>query len=330
MNVPLENFGFLNRRFIASVTSLVMMFVSLSFAPNASSQTISTSTSFERIHIGDFIEIDVIGSIEDDWRGKIDDSGLISDYPLLKNPIDVLCLTTAQVETILLEQLRTVLRNPKVEVKVLDRSERPLVSVSGAVRNPQRFQMLRPASLQELIVLAGGLGEDSDGSVEIIRRASLGCTTQATTPSSDLEVIQVSLGEIIGTKDGATIPISAGDIVTVRKAGFITIIGGVRSPRQIRMRSRTTVSRAIASAGGPVRRSDISKIRVYRQSGQTTETIAIDLKTTVKGKDGDIELKAGDVIEVPVRGRKSAPFAGSFEGPDRREVPPNLPLRTID
>jgi len=309
-----------------SVLLSVLLFL-VSITP---AQTVPQSDVFERIHVGDFIEIDVIGSIEDDWRGKIDDSGIISNYPLLKNPIDVLCLTTRQVEALLLVQLKEVIRNAKVEVKVLDRSERPLVTVSGAVSNPKRFRVLRPTSLQEVIVLVGGLNEESDGSVEIIRRASLGCTDKPSSNNADLQVIRFSLDDIIGNREGAIIPITAGDIVTVKKAGFVTIIGGVRNPQQIRMKSKMTVSRAVAAAGGMTKGADISKIRVYRLSGSTTEILQLNLKPSVKDGNLDIELRAGDVIEVPIRGRKSAPFVGLAEGQTRDEAPPNLPFQTID
>ena len=289
-----------------------------------------TNDSFQRIQVGDFVEIDVIGSIEDDWRGRIDDSGTISDYGLLKEPIDVLCLTTSELETRLLEELRTVLRNPRVEVRVLDRSERPLVALTGAVRNPQRYRLLRPASLQELIVFAGGLNDDSDGSVEIIRRSSLGCANVPLSRESDLEIIRFALGDIIGAPDGRTIPITSGDIVTVRKAGFVTVLGGVRSPQQIRVRSAMTVSRAIASAGGPTTRADLSKIRVYRQSDGLTEMFTVDLRTSRKSSEGILELKVGDVVEVPIRGRRAPSLVGLPPAQETREATGGLPIRTVD
>jgi len=312
--------------FLVSFLLLVFLFLLLPFTAKSD----SLPGHLDRIHIGDFIEIDVIGSIEDDWRGKIDDSGLISDYQLLQNPVSVLCRTTAEVADEITGQLRLTLRNPSVEVRILDKTDRPLVTLTGSVRTPQRFRLMRLASLQELIVIAGGLTDESDGSVEIIRRASLGCGKLPQEDGDDLEVIELSLEDIIGDGEGREIRIMSGDIVTVRKAPFVTILGGVRNPQQLRVRSKMTLSRAIASVGGITSKGDSSKVRLYRRTGQSSEIFIINSKDFSRKPEIDLELIPGDILEVPARGRKIATPPSISSKTGRGDVQMNMPIRTLD
>jgi protein involved in polysaccharide export with SLBB domain len=310
------------------LTSLFLF--SFLFLLPVKAQSDSSPISEDRIHIGDFIEIDVIGSIEDDWRGKVDDSGTISDYQLLQSPVSVLCRTTAEVAAEITEQLRLTLRNPSVEVRILDKTDRPLVTLTGAVRAPQRFRLMRLASLQELIVIAGGLTDESDGSVEIIRRASLGCGKLPLADGNDLEVIELSLEDLIGDGEGREIRIVSGDIVTVRKAPFVTILGGVRDPQQLRIRSKMTLSRAIASVGGITSKGDPSKIRLYRRKGSSNETLLINSKAFGRKPETDLELVPGDIVEVPIRGRRNSVAPSTTGRAGQGDIQLNMPIRTLD
>lgn len=297
---------------------------------HALGQAASPDVFVNRIHVGDFVEIDVIGSIEDDWRGRVDESGYISDYQSIPNPIDVLCRTPAEVVAELTAMLGRTIRDPEVEVRIIDKSGRPLVTVSGSVKVPQRFRLLRPSSVQELIVLTGGLTGDSDGSVEIIRRASLGCGRLPLERENDLEVISLTMEDLIGGKDGSQVSVVAGDVITVKRAPFVTVLGGVRNPQQLRVRSKMTVSRAISSAGGFALKGDSGTVRVYRRTGQSLQTFVISRKDLRQKPESDIEVRAGDILDVPIRGRKVAPPRVA-DLPASEEIQPlALPITDLD
>ena len=284
----------------------------------------------DRIHVGDFVEIDVVGSIEDDWRGRVDESGYISDYPSVPGPIDVLCRTPAEVAAELTAVLGRTIRGPEVEVRIIDKSDRPLVSVRGSVKMPQRFRLLRPSSLQELIVLTGGLTSESDGSVEIIRRASLGCGRLPLQRDNDLEVITLTIEDLIGEKNGNQVSVAAGDVITVKKAPMVTVLGGVRNPQQLRVRSKMTVSRVISSAGGFLSKGDSGTVRVYRRTGQSLQTFVITRRDLRRKPESDIEVQAGDILDVPIRGRKMIP-PRVVESPASSGIePPTLPITDLN
>jgi protein involved in polysaccharide export with SLBB domain len=309
---------------------LTICILSLSLAPIAQAQVSVATKPIDRIHLGDFIEIDVIGSIEDDWRGKIDDSGLISNYPLLDSPLDVLCRTIPEIERELVESLRRVLKDPVVEIRILDKSDRPLVSMTGAVTNPQRFRLLRSVGLQELLILSGGLTEKADGSVEIIRRSSLGCSRTPVTATDDLQVINLKLGDLIGNQTGEEFPITSGDMIRVVEAPFVTVIGGVRDPQQLRLRGSLTVSRAISSAGGLAPRADRNRLRLYRFSDGQPKTILLDPRTFRHKPENDLNLMPGDVLEVPLKGRKSRNIGPTPQISEGGGGAFELSIRTID
>lgn len=319
------------RNFKKTVLTHVLLIAWLPLiSSHAFGQAVRPDIIVDRIHVGDFVEIDVIGSIEDDWRGRVDDSGYISDYQSIPNPIDVLCRTPAEVVAEVTAMLGRTIRNPEVEVRIIDKSDRPLVTVSGSVKVPQRFRLLRPSSLQELIVLTGGLTGDSDGSVEIIRRASLGCGRLPLQREKDLEVISLTMEDLIGEREGNQVSVAAGDVITVKRAPFVTVLGGVRNPQQLRVRSKMTVSRAISSAGGFVVRGDSGTVRVYRRTGQSLQTFVISRKDLRRKPEADIEVQPGDILDVPIRGRKMAP-PRVVESPASQEIQPlTLPIKDLD
>ena len=275
------------------------------FCAIAAGQTGEPEGHLNRIHVGDFLEVDVIGSIEDDWRGRVDDSGYISGYQSLPRPIDVLCRTPAEVALEMVSLLRVNLRNPRVEVRIIDKRERPLVTLMGEVKTEQRFRLTREATLQELIIRSGGLGADSDGSVEIIRRSTLGCGRLPLERERDLQILTLTLDDLIGSKDGQYIDVHAGDVITVRKAPFVTVIGGVRNPQQLQLRSKMTVSGALATAGGLLRKGESGTIRIYRRSGQSVQTIQLSVRDLRRRPEVDVELMGGDIVDVPMAGRRN-------------------------
>src|SRR5688572_1835097 len=107
------------------------------FAPAAAQDDLA-----ELIHFGDVIEVDVIGSYDYDWRGSINPEGFLDGLDTLENPIYALCRSELALAATIARELK-VLRDPKVAVRILDRSSRAVAFVSGAVRSPKRFQIKR-------------------------------------------------------------------------------------------------------------------------------------------------------------------------------------------
>jgi polysaccharide export outer membrane protein len=105
-----------------------------------------------------------------------------------------------------------------------------------------------------------------------------------------------------------------GDIVVVPEGAQAYVVGNVIKPSTIPLREPTTVSRAIAMAGGTGVSSQRNHVRVVRQipGSQVKQEIYVDLSAVEKRKADDIILLPNDIVDVPTSGTKS--FLRSLTG----------------
>ena len=92
-----------------------------------------------------------------------------------------------------------------------------------------------------------------------------------------------------------------------------------------------TVSRAIASAGGPAKGADLSRVTIFRREGAPTRIIEVDLEKINQKEAKDEVLRQFDIIEVTSKGgdrRKYPPVVVSDENTESGRS--ELPLRVID
>ena len=304
----------------------------------------------DRIHFGDLIDVDVIGSVEYDWRGTVTPEGFLNGVDYAENPIYALCRREEEIAADVAQASAKILRAPQVVVKILDRSNRPLALLYGAIKTPQRFQIKRSFYLNELIIVAGGLTDRASGEIQVFRQKNLSCRqplneiSGAIGDSSEKKenfvkasqdngsnYINIRISDLLSGKKEANPQIFSGDVVTVLEAESIYVIGGVANPKQISSRSQTSLSRAVAAAGGIVKSADQRKIVIYRRTGSETQIIEADLEKIKAGESEDLALKAFDIVEVEqTKGgkRKFPPVLKVAEADGRKTV--NLPLRVID
>lgn len=323
--------------------------------PSPTPEIISNAFSIQEaetnlIHPGDLIDVDVIGSVEYDWRGKLNPEGFLDGIDFVENPIYGFCQTEEAVAEAVSKAYGKILRDPKVMVRVLDRSNRPLSLLYGAVKNPQRLQIQRPVRLSELIILAGGLTDKASGEIQIYRPPSLNCRQQTEKISASTgnsgenrerfvlasqdngsNYINIRIIDLLKGKKEANPQVLSGDIVTVQEADSIYIIGGVANPKQISSRAQMTLSRAIDSAGGIIKSGDAKKITIFRREAGESKIIEADLEKIKSSQADDVILKAFDIVEVAQRGsekRKFPPVLKAAEVGKKNSL--NLPLRIID
>jgi protein involved in polysaccharide export with SLBB domain len=303
----------------------------------ASLPALAQSDQAALVHFGDLIEVDVIGSLEYDWRGSLTPEGFLDGLDALPNPIYALCQTEADLSTAIEKELK-ILNNPKVAVRILDRSNRAVAFLSGAVRSPKRFQIKRPVSLSELLVLAGGITDRSSGEISIFRPANLNCTEPKKETAGEFVkasqaggalTFNIRIADILRGEEAANPQILSGDIVTVSEALPIYVIGGVNAPQQIPLRNQLTLSRVIAMAGGLAKEGN-SNIAIFRREGRDSKRIEVDLKK-VSGTPDDPVLKAFDIVDVPQKGKpaRSRPPVIDKGGPLTLTLA-GLPLRVVD
>ncbi|QQD19429.1 polysaccharide biosynthesis/export family protein [Spongiibacter nanhainus] len=167
-------------------------------------------------------------------------------------------LTLQEIKQKVRNELRAVIRNPQVDVRVADYQSQK-VYVSGAVKQPQILPVThQPMTLVDAIEQAGGLGEMA--------------AWDRVTLSRDGQVQTVSIRELFQfgnwSKD---LILQHGDVVHIPRndADKIFVLGEVNRPQSILMgREGTSLAEGLASANGiNENRADGRGIYVLRNTG---------------------------------------------------------------
>lgn len=305
------------------------------------------------IHPGDLIDVDVVGSLEYDWRGGLTPEGFLSGIGYNESPVYALCRDEESVAAEVAKTYSKILREPKVVVRILDRSNRPISVLYGAVRTPQRFRINRPVFLNELIINSGGFTEKVSGEIQVFRPKNLNCLSAIKARSNinidenadgemcadfidavqneDSEYTVIKIADLITGKKAANVQILSGDIITVLEAESVYVIGGVANPKQIPLRTQLTLSRAVASAGGLSKDAVAQSVTIYRRENKNTKMIEADLDKAKANPADDVALQASDIVEVAQKGRVKRKYPPIIQiADDAGKNTANLPLRIID
>ncbi len=296
----------------------------------------------ELAHFGDLIDVDILGGFEFDWRGTLTSDGYLDGVDGFNESVYGLCRSEDEIAASVAKAFSKILRDPKVVVRIIDRSNRAVVRLDGAVKTPTRFRLKRPVRLSELLVLAGGLTDDVSGEISIFRPRNLSCLPtvfQADVvkrlfgPATDngSETTTIKISDLLSGKESANIQILSGDMIDVLRAVPVYVIGAVNSPRPVYSRAQITVSRAVASAGGLAKNADPSKVNIFRRDGVETKSIEVDLDKIKRGVTDDTILASFDIIDVASKGggkRKYPPVLanGAKTNKNGRE----FPLKVVD
>jgi polysaccharide biosynthesis/export protein len=263
--------------------------------------------------LGDVLQLKVYGEPQFDGDLTVEEDGQIV-VPFSDSPIPARCRKVNAVRKDVITALAVLLKNPKVDLRVKDRVSRRPAVVYGAVRDPQKFDMQRPARLLELLSNAGGVTEQHSGTIQIVHTEPPMCEedTPANAPSAKVKTGEDALGipfEIYRVADlrqglpEANPYLRNGDIIYVAEASPIYIVGNVVQPANLYLREGMTLTRALATVGG-VRDANESKVRIHRLNQQTMkqDVVTVDYKAIKANKAKDVPLQPYDIIEVPKAG----------------------------
>ncbi len=308
---------------------MFVLLAAISFTGFASAQTVLPDS--ERIHFGDLIEIDVVGNFDFDWRGRLSPEGFLEDFDKISEPVFARCLTTAELSAAVVEQYSKILRDPKVEVSILDRSNRALAYLDGAVKTPQRLRLKRDLLLNELLIVSGGIIDTANGEITIFRPANLSCEAGGTAKSGEPATLRIRIADLLSGDKASNPKIFSGDIVTVVESLPIYMIGGVNSPRPISSRTELSLSRAVAIAGGVAKDGVSQSVTIFRRENAGTKAIEADLDQIADGKADDPILRPYDIVEVNQKGRSKRRFPPVIDDRGNRSSRLSAaPLRVID
>jgi polysaccharide biosynthesis/export protein len=285
-----------------------------------------------RIGPNDLLTITVLEAPDLSQPVRVSADGEIS-MPLLGN-IKAAGLTPRELELVLQALLRrTYMKDPHVSVAVTEMQSHT-VSVLGAVKNPGAFQIRGTKTLLEMLSMAGGLAPEAGNAVLVMRGAAAeyvrdgrprvqnvstaegraAVSNPATISSSgkagNEDTVEVSLKQLLDTGDPKyNVPVYPGDIVKVKAAGIVYVVGDVTKPGGFPVQDNDHISvlQAIALGGGLAPDADKSRATIIRvaQNGEQID-LPIHLGKILSGKSPDLPLRPKDVLFVPNNGAKSA------------------------
>lgn len=239
-------------------------------------------------------------------------------------------LTPRELELVLQALLRrTYMKDPQVTVTVTEMQSHS-VSVMGAVKAPGVFQVRGNKTLLEMLSMAQGLSPDAGNEVLVMRAAGTGNASAAnaggnagaangsavsasfvsTGLETDGNTIVVSLKHLLDSGDSRdNVPIYPGDIIKVKTAGVVYVVGDVVRPGgfPIQDNGHITVLQAIALGEGIGPDADKNKAKIIRvaENGQKIE-LPVKLNKILSGKEPDLTLLPKDILFIPKNGAKSA------------------------
>jgi polysaccharide biosynthesis/export protein len=313
---------------------------------SVSTQSNGAVSAEYRIGSQDLLEVNVFDAPELNRSLRVSANGEIS-LPLV-GAIQASGLTAREVENSLESRLRTYMNDPHVGVLVTGVESHP-VSVLGAVNQPGVFQVRGPKTLLEMLSMAQGLTDEAGDKVLVMRGAGVDSTASDVAkdasndasnnvpPASSASMVPTSTASSAGKTESATadpntiqidlrmlldsadprfnVPIYPGDIVKVKKAGIVYVVGSVQKPGGFTMRTNEQMSvlKAVALAEGLTSTSSKGHTRIIRTDPITGERseIPVDLGKVLAGKIPDMPLKAADIVFVPKSGTKAALYRGS-------------------
>ena len=270
---------------------------------------------------GDLVEITVLRWQDmQSFRTRITPTGTIA-LPIV-GEIQASGLTENELRDRIAQKLgERVLRDPQVTLFVAEHASQQ-VSVTGAVARPGLIGLSREnRTVQDLISEAGGLSEQSGGTVLFFPANAAPCTpgvppaprAMRPTPSvDDANAIEIDLNARYDPpqENPLFLPVVGGDAIVVNRGRFL-VDGWVKTPGAYDITPGMTALGSLSAAGGAMFPADLSSVTVWRsERGGTKRSIPLDFDAIRAGDAKDLTLQAGDVVQVPVSAAKLVPYSG--------------------
>ena len=239
------------------------------------------------IRPGDNLGVTVLGEADLTRHVTVGPQGGIT-LPLV-NEINVAGITTTQAAQMIAEQLKHFLKNPTVSVELLEPAKLNF-TISGGIKNPGAYPITQGLTLREALMLAGGPTEIADLSNITLRREGL------------TDAIPIDYAKAVSGDKVADPELKPGDVIFIavrEQLGFYTIQGAIAAPGRYELKGNTTITEAIAIAGGAGGRARLSDVRILRASNGAARTLQTDISAIMMGKTENIPVQSGDSIFIP-------------------------------
>ena len=227
---------------------------------------------------------------------RVDANGDIS-VPMLGN-VHVAGKTITEAQTDVATRLRTgeIIKNPQVNLNIEQYASQN-VSVIGEVHSPGRVELLSPRNLADVLALVGGETQYAGNIIDIRRKVD-----------GQEKELHIKYEQSKRSNALDHVDVLPGDIVTVRRAGIVYVLGGVNRPGGYIMQEdgNLSIPEAISLAAGTTINASIGGMRVVRKNPDgTLRTIAVPYRKITAGESDAVTLQAEDVVYVPISKMKT-------------------------
>jgi polysaccharide biosynthesis/export protein len=245
---------------------------------------------------GFLVTLDVLDDPDFDGDFRVDQQGDLA-LPILGS-IHVGGQTATQARELIQQRLlkEGILTSPQVNLTVVEYAATE-VTILGEVTAPGRYPLLAPRSLTDVLALAGGLTVAAGDEIQISHTGTAG----------QLETIHFS--KATSARVARDTIVQPGDTVQVKRAGIVYVLGAVTKPGGYVMEEdgTLTVLEAISLADGTTLSASVGTIYLLRRDADGSAVrIELPLSKMQRGKRGDMQLHATDVVYVPNSKLKSA------------------------
>jgi len=238
-----------------------------------------------QLQAGDLLHLQVLNPGFEDLAGDlvVQQDGRVK-LPV-KPPATIMAagLTLNQFETAAQKAFGGFIRDPAITITL--KTARILnIYVLGACTKDGAFPMQGPLKALDAVALAGGAPK-GDLSQAVLTRGH-------TSRMLDLQSAQ-SRGS-----SAANVELQPDDILFIPEMrSHITVQGEVMNPQNLPFKQGMSMEEALAAAGGPTKKADISKILIGSVGGKETRINLFDLMKT--GAPDQTVLQPDDIITVP-------------------------------
>jgi polysaccharide export outer membrane protein len=231
--------------------------------------------------------------------------------------IQVAGLTEEHLREQIRDRLLKFMHEPHVSIFVREYQSRQ-VAVLGAVARPGLYGLTSKAdTLFSMITKAGGITTGADPRIHLLPAEPVESDKAkmivSTLPDRILrqdpsplilkrtEPIVIDLKELAhgGSQKYLSLPVRPGDVIMVPGGGQVLVEGWVEKPGAYSVSPGLTVVGVVVAAGGPLFPADTSAVKVIRtERGGSKKSLFVDLEKIKAGKQQDIVLQGGDIVEV--------------------------------
>jgi polysaccharide export outer membrane protein len=195
--------------------------------------------------------------------------------------------TPEQLSRIIALGVKKYVANPKVSVTLVSSSTQKYF-VTGSVTSPGAFPLTTGLGVREAVVAAGDLAIDANDKTATLIR--------------DGKRIPVDLAGAMHGNADANLSLEPGDTLSIDKA-LISVEGQVNATGQQALRRGTTLTQALATAGGTTAGADVERVQILRGD----QTLIANLRDISADPSKDIALQPGDTIKVDAADERTVP-----------------------